>query len=105
LFEVAGLRFNFQPVTFNFPLFPLQRILQFTASGLIGFIRKFACAMQVIQRDEQLKANLLGNSDDASMIRPVFYNQIDSERLKVLIAGDGLFRIEGTEKGVNYTRT
>jgi hypothetical protein len=59
---------------------------------------------KVIQRDEQLKANLLGNSDDDSMIRPVFYNQIPSERLKFLIAGDRLFMIEGTEKGVNYTR-
>jgi radical SAM superfamily enzyme YgiQ (UPF0313 family) len=59
---------------------------------------------KIIQRDEQLKANLLGNSDDDSMIRPVFYNQIPSERLKFLIAGDGLFMIEGTEKGVNYTR-
>jgi len=59
---------------------------------------------KIIMEDEGLKANLQGNTDDAAMIRPVFYNHIHSDRLRELIAGDRLFRIEGLEKGVNYTR-
>jgi tryptophan 2-C-methyltransferase len=59
---------------------------------------------KIIMGDIGLKTNLLGDVDDASMIRPVFYNQIQPKRLRELIGGDKLFRIEGTEQGVNYTR-
>ena len=52
--------------------------------------------------DPELKANLLG--DAAGLIRPVFYNHVDPSRLLELIGNDELFRIEGTGKGVNYSR-
>jgi hypothetical protein len=54
--------------------------------------------------DESLRARLLGNTDDESLIRPVFYNHIDAKTLEGLIAGEDLFKIEGTESGVNYSR-
>ncbi len=59
---------------------------------------------KIIMNDESLKKNLLGDTEDPAMIRPVFYNQISPERLAELIRGDDLFRIEGLEKGVNYLR-
>ncbi len=59
---------------------------------------------KIIMADSGLKTNLIGNTADASLIRPVFYNQILPDRLRELIAGDRLFAIEGTEQGVNYTR-
>jgi hypothetical protein len=37
-------------------------------------------------------------------VKPVFYNHISTEKLKELINGDALFRIEGLERGVNYSR-
>jgi hypothetical protein len=58
----------------------------------------------IILKDPMLHNGLLGATDDSSCIKPVFYNQIDTEKLKLLIAGDPLFRIEGVEKGVNYVR-
>lgn len=58
----------------------------------------------IILRDPVHKDNLLGATHDPSLLQPVFYNLIDTEKLRVLIDGDPLFRIEGIEKGVNYTR-
>jgi radical SAM superfamily enzyme YgiQ (UPF0313 family) len=59
---------------------------------------------RVIMSDPLLKEHLLGRSGEDSLLKPVFYNQVDPARLRELTAGDKLFRIEGTEKGVNYTR-
>lgn len=59
---------------------------------------------KIIQRDRALSAHIIGNRDNKAMILPVFYNQIEPERLKELIANDRIFKIEGEEKGVNYTR-
>jgi radical SAM superfamily enzyme YgiQ (UPF0313 family) len=58
----------------------------------------------LIRKDPKLKKNLLGNVDDTSFLRPVFYNQVAQERLKELIKGDPLFRVDGLDKKVNYRR-
>lgn len=39
-----------------------------------------------------------------SLIKPVFYNHIDTELLGKIIDGDHIVRIEGPEKRVNYSR-
>jgi hypothetical protein len=57
---------------------------------------------KIIKRDRSLLPYLLGATDDASMIKPVFYNHVDAQRLKELIQGDAFFRIAGEDKGVNY---
>ncbi len=58
----------------------------------------------IVMNDPNLKTNLLGNIEDTSFIKPVFYNHLTNDRLKNIIRGESLFRIEGIEKGVNYTR-
>ncbi|MBI5074075.1 MAG: cobalamin B12-binding domain-containing protein [Nitrospirae bacterium] len=70
------------------------------------FIRLYRPLMitKIIERDETLKAHILGSRDDKDMILPIFYNQTDQAWLRDCISGDDLFRIEGDEKGVNYTR-
>jgi len=42
--------------------------------------------------------------DHDGFIQPVHYHHLNDEALERLIAGDGLFRIEGREPGVNYQR-
>lgn len=59
---------------------------------------------QIIMSDPELRRNLLGAAWDQRFIRPVFYSHVDPDRLRELTAGDSLFRIEGTGKGVNYSR-
>jgi len=59
----------------------------------------------IIFRDEGLRKNLIGYREDGDFVRPVFYHQLSTERLRELIAGDEIFRIEGIEKGVNYSRS
>jgi hypothetical protein len=59
---------------------------------------------KLVMGSEELKRDLTGATEDATLIRPVFYNRIGTERLKQLIGGDELFRIEGLEKRVNYQR-
>ncbi len=58
----------------------------------------------IILRDKKLRSNIVGLAEDGRMIKPVFYNQISPDRLWELIAGEPIFRIEGLEKGVNYSR-
>ncbi len=58
----------------------------------------------IIMNDRSLIKNVLGNTDDRTFVKPVFYNKIDTEKLEQLIGGDKLFRIEGLEKVVNYVR-
>jgi len=70
----------------------------------IRLYRKLQIA-KIIMNDPQLKKNLLGDTGDERLIRPVFYNHVDPARLRELTGDDRLFRIEGTGKGVNYTRT
>lgn len=74
--------------------------------GVNTYIRLYKALKitDIILKDPALKNRLLGHTDDTSFVRPVFYNHIDTEKLGQLIGGDPLFRIEGIEKGVNYTR-
>jgi anaerobic magnesium-protoporphyrin IX monomethyl ester cyclase len=74
--------------------------------GVNTYIRlyKSLAITNIIINDTTLRDNLLGNTDDRTFITPVFYNQIDADKLSRLIQGDQLFRVEGLEKGVNYTR-
>jgi radical SAM superfamily enzyme YgiQ (UPF0313 family) len=58
----------------------------------------------IIMKDPTLKNFLLGDTDDKTFIKPVFYNHIPTDKLVQLINGDPLFRIEGVERGVNYSR-
>ena len=60
---------------------------------------------RIIMGDPSLSGFLMGNVNDESMIRPLFFNRIDNDQLRQCIAEDKIFRIEGTEKGVNYTRS
>jgi radical SAM superfamily enzyme YgiQ (UPF0313 family) len=57
-----------------------------------------------ILEDINLRDHLIGNTDDSTLLKPVFYNHINTEKLKQLLGGDTLCRIEGLEKGVNYSR-
>ena len=71
------------------------------------FIRLYKPLMitKIVESDDSLKAHILGNRDNRAMILPIFYNHIDPEWLRQCIACDRIFKIEGDEKGVNYTRT
>ncbi len=59
---------------------------------------------EIIMNDSGLRQSLTGCRDDASLMRPVFYNRIGEDALLEAIGGDDLFRIEGIERGVNYSR-
>jgi hypothetical protein len=59
----------------------------------------------IIQKDKSLKSHLSDKTLGTNLIKPVFYNHVTTEKLSRLIDGDPLFRIEGLEKGVNYSRT
>jgi len=82
------------------------RRLQPDRVNINTFIRLYKTLMitKIIESDDSLKTHILGNRDNKAMILPIFYNQIDSEWLKECIEGDRIFKIEGDEKGVNYTR-
>ena len=60
---------------------------------------------KIINKDPSLAGSLKGNTDDKTMIRPVFFNCIQREQLRKYIGDDPVFKIEGEEQGVNYTRT
>ena len=74
--------------------------------GINTYIRLYKSLRltDVILKDMQLKTNLLGDTRDKTFIKPVFYNHIPKENLAQLIDGDPLFRIDGVERGVNYSR-
>jgi len=74
--------------------------------GVNTYIRLYRALKitDIIFHDAELKNKLLGHTDDSLLIKPVFYNHIDTMKLEQLIDGDPLFRIEGIEKGVNYAR-
>ena len=58
---------------------------------------------KIIENDRALSNYLLGDTDDTSMVNPVFYHHVDTKRLQELIQGDSLFRIAGEDQGVNYS--
>jgi hypothetical protein len=74
--------------------------------GINTYIRLYASLRltDIILKDTHLKDNLLGNIHDKTFVKPVFYNHISKDKLVPLIDGDPLFRIEGVERGVNYSR-
>jgi hypothetical protein len=84
----------------------LFRQIQPDSVGVNTYIRLYKSLQitDIILSDMKLKDNLLGTTDDRTFVKPVFYNHISAEKLKQLLNGDDLFRIEGLEKGVNYTR-
>jgi hypothetical protein len=84
----------------------LFRRTQPESVGINTYIRLYRKLQitDIIFRDESLRKNLIGYREDGDLVRPVFYNQLSPERLAEMIAGDPLFRIEGPEKGVNYSR-
>ncbi|MBI5632091.1 MAG: cobalamin B12-binding domain-containing protein [Nitrospirae bacterium] len=83
------------------------RRLQPDRVNINTFIRLYKPLMitKIIERDDTLKTHIIGDWDNKEMILPIFYNQIEPERLRELIAGDRIFKVEGEEKGVNYTRS
>jgi len=74
--------------------------------GINTYIRLYTSIglTDIILKDMQLKNNLLGTTHDRTFIQPVFYNHLSKDKLVQLINGDPLFRIEGIERGVNYSR-
>ncbi len=83
------------------------RRLQPESVNINTFIRlyKHLLITKIIERDEALKIHILGSRDNKEMILPIFYNQTDPEWLRQCISGDKIFKIEGDQKGVNYTRS
>ncbi len=86
--------------------FDLFRRVQPDSVGINSYIRLYRKLQitDIIFRDESLKKNLIGYRKGGDLLRPVFYNHLSVERLEELIAGEPIFRIEGLEKGVNYSR-
>ncbi len=82
------------------------RRLQPDRVNINTYIRLYKPLMitKIIERDDALKANILGCRDNKAMILPIFYNHVDPGWLKECISGDRIFKIEGEEKGVNYMR-
>lgn len=74
--------------------------------GVNTYIRLYKSLQitDIVWSDSKLREHLSGHTDDDTLLRPVFYNHIDTDTLKKFLNGDPLFRIEGPEKGVNYTR-
>jgi hypothetical protein len=85
----------------------LFRRVQPDSVGINSYIRLYRKLQitDIIFRDEALKKNLIGYREDGNLVRPVFYNQLSVEKLGEMIAGEPIFRIEGPEKGVNYSRS
>jgi hypothetical protein len=74
--------------------------------GVNTYIRLYKTLQitKIVGSDSSLRHHLINRSKDPTFIHPVFYNQIPTERLKALLQGDPLFRIEGIEQSVNYSR-
>ncbi len=74
--------------------------------GINTYIRLYKSPRltDIILKDTKLRDNLLGNTEDRAFIKPIFYNHISIDMIEQLISGDPLFRVEGLEKGVNYSR-
>jgi hypothetical protein len=74
--------------------------------GVNTYIRLYKSLQitKIVSSDSRLRHHLIDRSRDPSFIQPVFYNRIPTDRLKELLQGDPLFRIEGIEQSVNYSR-
>ncbi|MGC2062758.1 MAG: radical SAM protein [Thermodesulfovibrionales bacterium] len=84
----------------------LFRRLQPDSVGINTYLRLYRGlkVTEIIRNDKALTCHVIGGSEDDSMLRPVFYNSLPDEMIKELIKDDPLFRIEGSVKGVNYSR-
>ncbi len=82
------------------------RRLQPDSVGINTYIRLYKSLQitKIVLNDPSLRNKIIRNAEDDTFVRPVFYNHVSSERLKELIAGDRIFRMEGLEKAVNYMR-
>ncbi|MFZ5908130.1 MAG: B12-binding domain-containing radical SAM protein [Nitrospirota bacterium] len=74
--------------------------------GVNTYIRLYKALRitDIVMSDRQLHPYLIDTERDPTCIQPVFYNQIPTGRLKELLRGDPIFRIEGIEQSVNYSR-
>jgi hypothetical protein len=74
--------------------------------GVNTYIRLYETLQltSIIFSDAALREKLTGNTGDRTLIKPVFYNHIDTEMLRQIIDGDSIVRIEGPEQRVNYSR-
>jgi radical SAM superfamily enzyme YgiQ (UPF0313 family) len=74
--------------------------------GVNTYIRLFRATpiTGMIMEDKDLRAKLVGNTDDPTFVRPVFYNHINTDMLLQIVDEDSIVRIEGPEKRVNYSR-
>jgi hypothetical protein len=57
----------------------------------------------LVRADESLKRHVMGSGGETGLA-PVFYNHVEKERLKALLAGDGRFRVAGEERVANYQK-
>jgi len=74
--------------------------------GVNTYIRLYKALRitEIVGSDSTLRHHLINRHNDPAFIQPVFYNQIPTEKLKELLQGDPLFRIEGIKQSVNYNR-
>lgn len=74
--------------------------------GVNTYIRLYKALQitKIVSSDSALRHHIIARQKDPSFIQPVFYNRIPTDRLKELLQGDPLFRIEGIEQSVNYNR-
>lgn len=82
------------------------RKLQPDSININTFIRLYKTLpiTNLILKDPALRKNLLGNINDSTFIKPIFYNHLSTETVKQMIGRDPIFRIEGLERTVNYIR-
>ncbi len=65
---------------------------------------KNTCISKMILSDKTLVKYLINYPGNGRLIKPVFYNQINMEQIRQIIDYDSIFRVDGAEKGVNYSR-
>ncbi len=82
------------------------RRLQPDTININTFIRLYKTLpiTNLILKDPALRKNLLGNTNDPTFIKPIFYNHLSTEAIKQMIGSDPIFRIEGLERTLNYIR-
>ena len=61
-------------------------------------------AAQVCRNPEHYPGVMGDIMDNPGLLHPVFYSGIELERVREMVAGDSLFKIEGFERSTNYQR-
>ena len=78
--------------------------LQVVVNVFIRLYKKLPIT-NIIIKDPALEPYLIrAKGNDGSLLAPIFYNHIPSEKLRELIGCDPMFRIAGAEKVVNYQK-